>query len=407
MDEKLLQQLTEMRQLFAEVKPTDKQTVEQYAWIICKVLNNEYKELGATKCRQLLADYMKLDVERPSLLHSAVLMAAIWIASEFKDFHFIPFLNMWNLENLRDEDYEKLEDPKKGKFPALAERLAKCYMESILFRPEEQLQETSMAVMQKILDAQGYHRIKPMVVTNIVAMGKDNHKTRLACLVANDGTEARCEIHALKANPNILQPSNKRHYVNIGQVYDVALKNNGGISVIVVDAIQSDKPISESFPVEVGYIDYIDDERGFIHVYDNQSRHFVSFGQRWKLQEHIFVKFVPVVPERNKFKSAMIQSIYSASEGPKAFGLRELIVTCVNQDKHYIGWELADASYPIVEAGIAEPSYTTGYIPFSFFEDNNMNIPSVGDRFSAIVFLKRGKDQKKYPAVVRVMENVE
>lgn len=58
------------------------------------------------EAKRYLGAYMKLDVERPSMLHSCILQQAARLASGG---HLKPlvFARMWGLQHLRDEDYER------------------------------------------------------------------------------------------------------------------------------------------------------------------------------------------------------------------------------------------------------------------------------------------------------------
>ena len=56
--ENIIQQLNNLRQLFADALPNDPKTIKDYAWIIAKALNREHESLGSLKCRQFLADYL-------------------------------------------------------------------------------------------------------------------------------------------------------------------------------------------------------------------------------------------------------------------------------------------------------------------------------------------------------------
>lgn len=397
-------QLNELMTLFAEAKPTDSKMREHYAWIICKVLNRDSALLGSVQCRRLLAEYMRLDMERPSKLHSAMLASAVKVASAYSDFHFIPFINMWGLENLRDEDYEQQKNNEGKVFPSLADRVGRTYVTASLMRPDEKLSDISQKKMDGIIVAMGLHKPIPMVVSRIVEMTSGTRKVRFASLVAVDGTEATCELHGLMKNPTVESNANVRHFVNVGQLYDVILKEKSsseGRKVFL--GLLSQKRLDEVFPCCVGYVEHIDVEHRHIHIYDNQSRHFVSSGQKVSPKVGQYVKFVPVVPAKNKFKSAIILSYVAASDGPIMFGIRELVVTYINKESGYISWDLADKEVPIVELGTEEPTFTGGYIPTNFFVERNTPIPEVGRKLKAILFLKRGKNLNKHPYIVQVI----
>lgn len=71
---------------------------------------------------QLVARYLQLDIERPSLLHSLVLMAVAVNYSDRESFDFQSFLRTWSIQNLRPEDKLGYRS-KEGKFlPSLADR---------------------------------------------------------------------------------------------------------------------------------------------------------------------------------------------------------------------------------------------------------------------------------------------
>ena len=78
------------------------------AWQIYRYLQNNYTTMGSHQVRMLLVAYLKLPVDRPSLVHSCVLGIAVKISSEYADFQFPQFLQMWGYDRyLREEDKQK------------------------------------------------------------------------------------------------------------------------------------------------------------------------------------------------------------------------------------------------------------------------------------------------------------
>lgn len=72
------------------------------------------------EAKRYLGAYMKLDVERPSMLHSCILQQALRLASG-GHLKVMVFARMWGLEHLREEDFERYV-PEDGKSrPSLAE----------------------------------------------------------------------------------------------------------------------------------------------------------------------------------------------------------------------------------------------------------------------------------------------
>lgn len=76
--------------------------------------------VGAVK--RNLHDYLKLDVEKPSLLHACVLQLAAKLAGQDK-FSMLIFSRLWNLEYLRPEDFERYRAEDGKEYPSLAERV--------------------------------------------------------------------------------------------------------------------------------------------------------------------------------------------------------------------------------------------------------------------------------------------
>lgn len=86
------------------VSPIEDMLHDKFGWIIFRYLKKNYPELGSIESRRILFTYMKLHNPRPSLLHSQMLNLASLISGKYPDFKFLPFLKMWNVQNLRDED---------------------------------------------------------------------------------------------------------------------------------------------------------------------------------------------------------------------------------------------------------------------------------------------------------------
>jgi len=153
-----------------------------------------------------------------------------------------------------------------------------------------------------------------------------------------------------------------------------------------------------------GYVDYIDEKRDFIHIYDSQSRHFVAIDSLVRPVVGQFVEFTPEIPKDGKFKKAVIHRIFlDTAEGAESFGYRDVEVIATYPDKGYCSWKLVAKSVskdgevilPIFEIGVEEVSYTTGYMSLSLLQ----NIER-GAKLRIIVFLKRYKGIKQ-PYVVR------
>lgn len=102
----------------------DKETQAGFGWALFKhskeLMAADSVNLGAIK--RNLHDYLKLDVEKPSLLHTCVLQLAAKLAGQDK-FNMLVFLRLWKLEYLRPEDFERYRTEDGKEYPSLAEKV--------------------------------------------------------------------------------------------------------------------------------------------------------------------------------------------------------------------------------------------------------------------------------------------
>lgn len=101
---------------------------EAYGWIIYRYIKDKENELDSIQVRTFLKDYMNLQNERPSMLHSMILNFALHYSKEHKDFKLYNFYLLWNPQFLRYED--KSENHKDGKtFPSLISRIFREFID--------------------------------------------------------------------------------------------------------------------------------------------------------------------------------------------------------------------------------------------------------------------------------------
>lgn len=425
--------------------------ITDYGWTVAKMLNAHAFKVMPLTARQLLADCFKLPIERPSKLHSALLSAAIKVAELSTDLHFVPFLQMWDLHNLRPEDFVRPEanSTKSStasdratasgasvtikKFPSLAERVVRLYVQAKLNRPEEDLSDDQFQLLLPTMKARGYllyenpaagtsspSIITPMLVTRTKeAVSKEGRKYVFITLTSPQGLEVECISKQLKINPLHPLPEGKSHYVNIGQLYDCILRKKDTpaeesqtakastasqsapttsyVNVYQLEAevnqqetstskkqttlaaaYLSQKKARDIFPIEVGYVEHIDTSHGHMHIYDRFSRHFVANILRFsREQQGDFVHFLPVIPTDSKFKTAIILGKAPIPEATADGLIRPIRITSINREKNFANWQLVDESHPIQEQltpyqiahGELPSSYTQGYLPLNFLCD--------------------------------------
>lgn len=114
--------LTLFRQAIQQF-PDDIDLNIQFAWELQKEgkLIFDTNKVEVQKARQLLADYIKLKNERPSQLHSLFLRFADKITDR-EEFNLISFLKLWDLNNLREDDFEPFKKEDKI-YPSIAEKI--------------------------------------------------------------------------------------------------------------------------------------------------------------------------------------------------------------------------------------------------------------------------------------------
>lgn len=381
-------------------------------WEIVRTLNNSVPTISSIEARKLLAEYVKLMQLPASLgdnasirqLHSAILSVAVKMAQAYTDFRFVPFLNLWGIENLRPEDSESGVDSQGKRFPSLVERMAKSYAYSLLFHPDDHLESELEALLIPHLQRKGFVLSSQsegithhLLATNTFTTEVRGRKMTFVNLISPDGTELSAEVHTLTAHAPL------RYSEISGKMFSVLLRTSEKGNLRIEAAILSSQPVSDVFPTSIGYIENIDLNHRHIHVFDNQSRHLVAMmDAASNVVIGSFVQFLPIIPKESKFKSAIILRTLSDEEGPEAFGYRKARVTYVDNDKGYLSWELLPGEPPIIETGTTAPSYTKGYLNL---QSTNTHHLTPNTEFSLIVYLKRGKDGQKRPHVVKVKTN--
>lgn len=451
MPDSLQSQMKNLHRVFREVTPEDPKVVRNFVWTVVKQLNANAEEIDSLTCRQLLADCMQLTIERPSKLYTALLLSAVKVASVYPEFRFAAFLKMWDIRYLRPED--KVYQYVNSKvFISTAERASKAFALDLCVHKQDRHLLDDSAFVDFLLDYGC--SVHSMLVTRIrEALGKDGRKYVFVTLSSPTGLEMECISAKLQPNPLRPLPEGKRHYVNIGQIYDCVFRTKAfrlpdeatpetakDSSTIVSIGYLSDERASVHFPVEIGYVEAVDLKNRLIHIYDRHSRHFVAHVLRFsKEKAGDFVHFIPIIPQESFFKTAVIISILprpvltllendashpsvavsSAEQLHHPSLLREIRISAINSEKGYASWELIEKSCPITELlsplqlskGETSPSTTKGFLNLSVLPRMSspasalgVQVPAasslvVGQRYRAIIYLKRGKDCEKRPYV--------
>lgn len=102
----------------------DQEIQTSFGWELYKqakeLMAGENVNLGAVK--RNLSDYLKLDLDKPSVLHSCVLQLAAKLAGQDK-LGMLAFSRQWNFKYLRPDDFERYRAEDGKEYPSLAEKV--------------------------------------------------------------------------------------------------------------------------------------------------------------------------------------------------------------------------------------------------------------------------------------------
>lgn len=347
-------------------------------WKIFRYLQNNYKTMGAVTARTLLAAYMKLHVKRMSLVDSCMLGMAVKISETYGDFKLPKFLEAWGYDScLRAQDLQRQTGKDGRQYLSLKERVERALQSYMLHHPEECKGECEGIVS--------------MYAAKVFEKEKDGRKRRYVKMVAPNGSELIADSHQIPCRPWEIS----------GRMFDVLTRVSKQGNERVSDIVASRKRVDEVFSVEVGFVEFIDESHGHIHVYDSQSRHFVaekSAHTALKISVGNYVRFCPIIANGDHFKSAAIVSVMDKYEGRKAFGIYEAKVEYANVKDRYIRYSLESAIRYTPEGNIIKAGFaSTANLP-----EDVRNGMVQGSHVRLILFLKRGKDGMKHNYVAEV-----
>lgn len=117
--------------LYFDTGDLDEKLYEDYGWIIYYALKQT--DLNSVYNRKvLLFNYLKLNLPRPSILHSCILSEAVKVEQNTPlQFRIRDFFKMWGSENLREEDWSQYTTKDGKALPSLVEKLVGVYAKEI------------------------------------------------------------------------------------------------------------------------------------------------------------------------------------------------------------------------------------------------------------------------------------
>ena len=347
-------------------------------WKIYRYLQNNYKTIGSVTARTLLAAYMKLHVKRMSLVDSCMLGMAVKISETYGDFKLSKFLEAWGYDScLRAQDLQRQTGKDGRQYLSLKERVERALQSYRLHHPEECNGECEGIVS--------------MYAAKVFEKEINGRKLRYVKLVATNGSELIADSHQFPCRPWEIS----------GRIFNVLTRVSKQGYERVSEIVASAKRVDEAFSAEVGFVEFIDESYGHIHVYDSQSRHFVadkSAHTALKISVGNYVRFCPIIANGDHFKSAAIVSVMDKYEGRKAFGIYEAKVEYANVKDRYIRYSLESAIRYTPEGNIIKAGFaSTANLP-----EDVRNGMVQGSHVRLILFLKRGKDGMKHNYVADI-----
>lgn len=347
-------------------------------WKIFRYLQHNYKTMESVTARTLLAAYMKLHVKRMSLIDSCMLGMAVKVSETYDDFKLPKFLEAWGYDQfLRPQDLQRQTGKDGRQYLSLKERVERALQSYRLHHPEESDGECEGVVS--------------MYAAKVFEKEKDGRKRRYVKLVATNGSELIADSHQFPCRPWEIS----------GRMFDVLTRVSKQGNERVSDIVVSRKRVDEVFSVEVGFVEFIDESHGHIHVYDSQSRHFVadkSACSALKISVGKYVRFCPIIANGDHFKSAAILNVMDKYEGRKAFGIYEAKVEYANVKDRYIRYSIESAIRYTPEGNIIKAGFaSTANLP-----EDVRNGMVQGSHVHLVLFLKRGKDGMKHNYVAEV-----
>ncbi|WP_308231657.1 hypothetical protein [uncultured Prevotella sp.] len=355
---------------------------DETQWAIYRYLKENYKNEGSVMSRTLLAAYMKLHVNEPSLINSLMLGIATKVSEVYPDFRFPQFLKAWGYKgNLRNQDKERQTGKDGRTYLALVERVDRALQSYLLHHPEEEREDCNLIVS--------------MYAVKVFEKISDGKKRRYVKLVAANGSEFIADSHQFPCKP----------WEICGHMFDVLTRVSRQGKERVSEIVVSKKRVDEVFSTQVGYVDGIDESHNHVHIYNAQSQHFVAEKSTLSTQPSIhnisnssFVLFCPIIANGDHFKSAAIIRILNKDEGRKAFGMYEAEITFVNRQEQFIRYAITQDIRPTNEGTISKE----GFASTAAISNEDKQKIAVGKHVWLLLFLKRGKEGTKRNHVAEI-----
>lgn len=137
---------------FQDLGELDSSFFNDYGWVIYRALKEDVSG-NVIRRKQMLNRYLLLGLERPSLLHSLILSEAVKIEKSTPlQFLFSGFLAIWDLNNLREEDWRRGKVGDGKEVSSLVEKMIVVYVKEMLITPSVSPSEVFLSVLDRAVE---------------------------------------------------------------------------------------------------------------------------------------------------------------------------------------------------------------------------------------------------------------
>ena len=138
---------------FYDAGQLDSSQLQDFGWIIYRYCKQIVGWYDSSKARAALATYLKLDVERPSLLHSGILRLAIELEKNNKaNFKFTRFLEMWGFDNFSDDDWRQFRTDDGKTLPSVVQNAIYKYVAELKDDKITTVPDAFVALLDKAIE---------------------------------------------------------------------------------------------------------------------------------------------------------------------------------------------------------------------------------------------------------------
>ncbi|MDE6562342.1 MAG: hypothetical protein K2K75_13245 [Muribaculaceae bacterium] len=150
----------------------DRQLYSDFGWLTYYALK-QTSAGEAHKRKDLLNQYLQLDLPKPSILHSLILVEAIKVEQNTPlQFRIRDFIRIWGLENLRDEDWEQFRTEEGNTLPSTVEKLIGVYAKELKTDGVEASEDFSQLIDKALAKYPKSQNMPYFKATVLISQGK-------------------------------------------------------------------------------------------------------------------------------------------------------------------------------------------------------------------------------------------